>query len=341
VARLDELRLLTRVARLYHESGMKQPEIAVRLRLSQPKVSRLLRQAMDLGIVRITVGVPTGAFPQLEEQLERRFGLQEAVVVDAGGELEEQVLRPLGAAAAYYVESTIRSGDVVGISSWSATLLAMVDAMQPVTSARRARVVQILGGVGSPTAESHATHLTRRFAELVRGDAVFLPAPGVVGSPEAKRVLLEDSFVDAAVDLFDQVTVALVGIGAVQPSGLLASSGNVFSQHELDAVCELGGVGDICLRFFTATGELVETPLNDRVIGIELEQLKRLPRAVGVAGGQRKVPAIRGALEGGWINCLITDRFAAEELLDLRPNEDGQRLSGTDFDLAGLRPAGG
>ena len=82
MARVDELRLMTRVARLYHESGVKQPEIAARLRLSQPKVSRLLRQAQEEGIVRISVRAPTGTHPDLEVALEDRFALQDAEVVD-------------------------------------------------------------------------------------------------------------------------------------------------------------------------------------------------------------------------------------------------------------------
>jgi DNA-binding transcriptional regulator LsrR (DeoR family) len=319
VARLDELRLITRVARLYYESGLKQPEIATRLRLSQPKVSRLLKQALDEGIVRITVRVPTGTHPDLEERLQSQFGLEDAVVVDVTDDGDEQVVRELGAAAAFYVESTVRSGDVIGISSWSATLLAMVDALHPVATIRDTRVVQILGGVGDPAAAGHATHLIRRLAQLLQGDAAFLPAPGIVGSAEARDVLLEDTFVIEAMALYDQVSVALVGIGAVEPSGLLASSGNVFSPQELTTVMAAGGVGDISLRFFAATGEPIASPLDRRVIGIELEQLKRVPRSVGVAGGRRKVAAIRGALAGGWLNCLITDRLTAERLLGDRP----------------------
>src|SRR5262245_21749255 len=124
MARIDELRLITRVARLYHESDMRQPEIAERLGLSQPKVSRLLRQAIDIGIVRISVVVPTGAFPDLEERLESRYELREAIVIDADTDNEAGLLRGLGSAAAYFLETTLRSRDVVGISSWSSTLLA-------------------------------------------------------------------------------------------------------------------------------------------------------------------------------------------------------------------------
>lgn len=316
MARIDELRLITRVARLYYESGLKQPEIAARLRLSQPKVSRLLKQALDEGIVRITVRVPTGTHPDLEERLQQRFGLEDAVVVDVTLDDDEQVARELGTAAAFYLESTVRSGDVIGISSWSATLLAMVDALHPVTTVRDTKVVQILGGVGDPAAAGHATHLIRRLAQLLHGEGHFLPAPGVVGSADARRVLLDDPFVRSAMALFDHVSVALVGIGTVQPSGLLARSGNIFSPEELASVRALGGVGDISLRFVAATGEPIRTFLDDRVIGIELEQLKRVPRSVGVAGGRRKVVAIRAALDGGWLNCLITDRDTAERLLE-------------------------
>lgn len=316
MARLDEIRLMTRVARLYHESGVKQPEIAARLRLSQPKVSRLLRQAQEEGIVRITVRAPNGTHPDLEVALEERFGLQDAEVVDVGAFDDEHIVRDLGDAAAYHLETTVRSGDVIGVSSWSATLLAMVDAMHPVHGLSDMRLVQILGGGGDPAAEGHATHLVRRLAALLGAEATFLPAPSSVGSPEARQVLLAEPFVRRATALFDQLSVALVGIGGLEPSGLLASSGNVFSPDELATVRASGGVGDIGLRYLQADGQPVGSPLDGRVIGIELEQLRRVPRAIGVAGGPRKVTAIRAALLGGWINCLITDRFTAERLLE-------------------------
>jgi DNA-binding transcriptional regulator LsrR (DeoR family) len=137
-----------------------------------------------------------------------------------------------------------------------------------------------------------------------------------VGSAEARNVLLEDQFVRRAMSLFDQLDVALVGIGGQEPSGLLASSGNVFSPQELQTVREAGGVGDIGLRYLCADGRPVDTPLHERVIGIELEQLKRVPRAIGVAGGPGKTRAIRAALLGGWINCLITDTYTAQRLLE-------------------------
>lgn len=316
MARADELRLVAKVARLYYERGLKQAEIAKMLDVSQPTCSRLLKRALTDRIVRITVRPPTGTCLELEESLESLFGLKEAIVVDCDDD-EDHVLSGLGNAAAYYLETTLKADDVVGISSWSATLLSTVDAMNPLPGHAHpgeVRVVQILGGLGSPAAEVHATHLTQRLARLMKADAALLPAPGVVGSAEARHVMDADPFVARALAHFERVSVALVGIGSVQPSRLLASSGNVFERGELEVLREQGAVGDVCLRFFDANGRPVVTELDSRVIGMQLAQLRRVARSVGVAGGHRKFAGILGALRGRWVNVLITDRRTAERL---------------------------
>lgn len=315
MARTNELRLITKVARLYYEHGVRQTDIARQLDLSQATVSRLLKRAEEEQIVRISVRVPHGAYTELEEELQAAYGLKEAIIVDTVDD-DEQILRDLGAAAAYYVETTLKQGEVIGISSWSSTLLAMVDAMHPLPRSASAQVVQILGGVGNPAAEGHAAHLTRRMAALTHGEAFFLPAPGIAGSVETAHIYLDDPFVRNTIDRFNQVTLALVGIGTVEPSQLLTSSGNIFSAEELDLLRARGAVGDICLRYFDQQGQPLQTPLNERVIGMRLEQLKQVARSVGIAGGRRKLHATRGALIGRWINVLITDRRTAEALAE-------------------------
>jgi DNA-binding transcriptional regulator LsrR (DeoR family) len=161
----------------------------------------------------------------------------------------------------------------------------------------------------------HATNVTRRLASLISAEVTMLPAPGVVGSAEARQVLLNDPYVQEALRLFPSVTVAVVGIGAVEPSNLLAASGNVFSQRDLKKLSARGAVGDICLRFFDERGQPVVTALDECVISMEFAQLRRVPRVIAVAGGARKTAAVRGALAGGWINVLVTDRAMAERLL--------------------------
>jgi DNA-binding transcriptional regulator LsrR (DeoR family) len=315
MSRTDELRMMVRVAQLYHEDKLKQAEISQRLHVSQATVSRLLRRAEDEGVVRVTIVAPRGTYPQIETSLRQRYGINEAIVAECFEDREEAILSAIGAAAAHYFESTLSDGDVIGISSWSASLLRMVDAIHPMKRPRAERVVQILGGLGNPSVQSHATQLTTRLAMLTGAEPQLLPAQGVVSSSAARLVMLGDVYVRAAMDQFRRMTIALVGIGSLQPSVMLANSGNAFTDGELQDLARRGAVGDISLRFFDRNGSPVQGPLDERVIGVTLEELKRTPRVIGVAGGERKVEAIRACLSGGLVNVLITDKFTAERLL--------------------------
>ena len=114
--------------------------------------------------------------------------------------------------------------------------------------------------------------------------------------------------------LVEKITLALVGIGSVEPSALVASSGNTFSREELGVLQKNGAVGDLCLRFYDANGREVRGPLTNRVIGIDLERLRRIPKSVAICGGKRKFAAILGGLRGRWVNTLVTDQYTAERL---------------------------
>ncbi len=194
----------------------------------------------------------------------RKILYRSGVIAEAARDTEEAVLNAIGSAAAQLVEATLKSGDVIGISSWSASLLSMVDQMHPVRNIQKCTVVQMLGGIGNPSAEQHANHLATRLARLVHGEARFLPAPGVVGSAGAGKILAQDPFVRETFAFFDKVTLALVGIGSVEPSALVASSGNTFSEEELRIIKDNGAVGDICLRFYDESGREVKGVLGNR-----------------------------------------------------------------------------
>jgi DNA-binding transcriptional regulator LsrR (DeoR family) len=312
---VERSRLMSKVARLYYEHGLRQPEIAKQLSLSQAMVSRLLASAQREGIVRTTVMAPAGVYPELEDELERRYELKDAVVADCAVDERDQVLRDVGSAAAAYLETTLGSDEIVGISSWSETLVRTVGSMQPLRRGGGGHVVQILGGIGNPTAEAHAIRLTEQLASLVKAEPHFLSAPGVTGSPEATAAYLAEPSVQQTAAHFERLSVALVGIGALHPSRLLGESGNVFAEEELDELEQLGAIGDVCLRFFDEEGCAVASPFDARVIGLSLDELRRVPRSVGVAGTQEKLEAIRGALEGRLINVLVTDHFTAERLV--------------------------
>jgi DNA-binding transcriptional regulator LsrR (DeoR family) len=312
--RLDELRLISRVARMYFEWDMRQSEIASQLNLSQATVSRLIARSKEEGIIRVSINLPNGVYTELEETIVKKYCLRDAIVVDSLEDNEKIIQRDLGTATAYFLESAIRPNEIIGISSWSATLLAMVDAMQQLPKKPGVKVVQILGGVGNPAVEAHAMRLTSRMARLVNGEAIYLPVAGILATEAARDVLLADEVTQKAINLFCKVTTALVGIGAIDPSPLLAQSGNIFSPEEQNMLRQKKAVGDILLHFYDGKGRILNTDLEKRVISMSLEQLSKVPRAVGVAGGSRKYAGILGALLGRRINMLVTDHFTAERL---------------------------
>lgn len=306
---------------MYHEQALRQPDIAERLHISQSRVSRLLKKASEIGIVRTTVVTPSGVYGQLEDDLQARYGLLDVVVADTGDLTHELDIRPaLGAAAAAYLEPTLTGGERIGISSWSSNLLATVEAMNMPSGRVADVVVQVLGGSGARSAQAHATRLTGRLAQLTGAQPVYLPAPGLVASETTRDALVSDPNIAAVLAYTTNLTLLLVGIGSLDPSPLLRESGNAITADEETALRDAGAVGDVFLRYFDERGQLLRTALDRRVIGIEVDDLKKVPRRVGVAGGERKHSAIRAAILGQWINVLVTDHRVAERLLADAPS---------------------
>ncbi len=307
------MRLLTKVARMYHEGGLRQPEIATQLHLSQAKVSRLLKEATERGIVRTVVVPPPGVHTDLEQLLAEKYALRDVVVIDVDGSVGGASIA-LGAGAAAYLDATLTGGDVIGVSSWSATLLAAVDVMRRKQTKVADRVIQLVGGVGSQDVQVQATRLTGRLADLTGASPVFIPSPGVVGSSALQQALLQDPGVRTVGAMWSELTVALVGIGTLEPSPLLRRSGNTLAEAEQQDLRAAGAVGDVCLRYFDKFGKAVESDFDSRVIGIDRAKLLAVDRRVGIAGGLDKSAAIRAAVLGNWINILITDLEVATEL---------------------------
>lgn len=312
----SQQRLMVRVARMYYEHGARQPQIAEQLHLSQAKVSRLLKRAEDLGIVRVTIHEPLGGHSELEEQLVARYHLADAVVAEANPDSDDVALAAIGAAAAAYLAEVMLGHERIGISSWSSTLLAMVNSMPKLQRPVADSVVQVIGGVGEPLAQVQATRLTEQLALLTGATPQFLTAPGLVSSPELRAAILSEPYVAEAREAWSKLSILLAGIGSLEPSPLLRQSGNAIPHEDQAELRRLGAVGDVCLRFFDGAGEAVVSPIDQRIVGISRETLLEVPRRIGVAGGSGKHSAIRAAVLGGWVNVLVTDVATARALLD-------------------------
>jgi DNA-binding transcriptional regulator LsrR (DeoR family) len=314
----EDLRLITKTARLYYEHNLSQPEISKKLHISQSRVSRLLKKATQIGIVQTTVISSSAIYAPLEDFLESKFGLSEVIIVDSTElETESNLHSALGLAAANYLDVTLTGGDTIGISSWSSSLLATVNAMRPKLNQVANQVVQVIGGIGESNAQSHAIRLTNRLAEVTGAKALYLAAPGIVETREMQKSLVANSNISEILRLTGNLSLLLVGIGSIEPSKLLKESGFTLKASEKSELVKAGAVGDVCLRYFDTKGKSVNCSVDKKIIGISQEAIFNTPRRLAVAGGNRKFKAIHAALLGGWINVLVTDSKTAQKLANL------------------------
>ena len=315
---LDQDRLLVKVARLYFEAELTQARIAQRLRLSRQKVQRLLDAAKEKGVVRIVIEPVQGEHAGRERLLEEHYGLSEAVIVETSAHNDQAVVaREIGVAAADYLLRVLRPRDRV-VLSWGGTLLGMVNGLRrhPHREMEAVQVIQGLGGVVDPSRDTHSSELVRRLAQFLGGRALPLPAPGVAGSRAARTAFLRDPHVARVLEAARAADIAFVGIGAPRQDSILVREGTIVTWADLEALAERGAVGDFNLHYFDPDGKALASDLEERVVGLSLEDFRHIPHVVGIAGGAAKVDAIRGALKGRLVNVLITDHVTAERLLE-------------------------
>lgn len=310
----EEHRLLYKIAQSYYLDGFTQEEIAKRFGLSRPKISRLLQKGREEGVIHIHLVPPPNDMADLERGLERKYGLEEAVVVPVNdpGNLSF-VARELGPATAECLVRSMHGNEVVGLT-WGTTMLAVVHAL-PFKSWPNLTVVQIMGGLGPVGEMEHSTELVQRAARRLNARLRLLPAPGIVSSRDTARALKSDNQIMETLALATRADIVLVGLGVPSPDAILLRDGNIITQEDLKLVKEAGGVGDIALRYIDAWGVPLELELNERIIGLTLEQIKAIPRVIGAAGGEAKYELIRAALRGKLLNVLVTDHVTAGSLL--------------------------
>ncbi len=320
--------LLYKIAKAYYEDGLTQDQIGKRFGLSRIKISRLLQQARQTRVVQITIVSPSGSFGDLEREMERVFGLDEVVIVDSHDADPGNLLSELGTAAAAYLARVLGDQQIIAIS-WGTTLLATVDALAP-QNLPDLRVVQMLGGLGRLDAETYGADLTLRMAQTLGAKMRLLSAPGVVSSQLVRDALMQDPNIAETLALAANADIALVGIGTPVPGAIVRQVG-VLTDPLVEELQRAEVVGDIALRFFDADGRPAEHPINGRMIGLTLEQIKNIPRVIGVAGGPHKFEVIQGAIRGRLIDVLITDEHVALRLLAdatrQSPHDDGKVIA--------------
>lgn len=314
---LDDKRtdLLIQLAKLYYEQGLTQEEVAKRVGLSRSNISRMLTEARQRGIVEIRIHHPLSTVTSLEAELKNRFRLQNAHVLRSGTRDPDMVLQGIGALAANQLRHLLHDNMILGMG-WGTALYKTIHAFRPMPLGK-VQVVQMIGGIGAVNPHIDGTELARRLAEAIGGKFRYLHAPLIVESAALRDALMQERNVREALGLARQADLVLVGIGSVHPKVSSLIRAGYLTERELEDIVRAGAVGDICSQHFDIHGHICELELHQRIVGIDLPSLRKVKCVFAVAGWKEKAPAILGALRGGFVDILVTDDQAAQEVLRL------------------------
>ena len=311
----DTQELLAEVASLYYEDEMTQSEIAARLGVSRVKVYRLLKQAKDEQVVTVVIDWPIKRELRLERDLCSTFGLADAFVMQAISNDPGAALHQLGQMAARHLEQVLQDGTTMTVCLGRSTF-ETINAIRPGFRAH-VRVVPALGSMPYAMRELDSGALARRLAQKLGGDVLDLAAPAMADSASAAEVLRSQRDIKRALDAAQAADAALVGIGNLDPATSGFVKGGFLTPDEVTAIRTGGVAGDIAGRLFSAEGVPCGDCYDERMVGIRLEDLRRIPHTVAVASGVEKAQAIHGALRTGAVNVLCTDDRTALAVLAL------------------------
>lgn len=298
-----------RIARRFHIDGASKTEIAAENGLSRFKVARILEEAQSMGLVEVNVRLPADIDPELSSQLSERYQPVEAVVITCADGSVPAMREAVARAAADLLSEVLTEHDVLGLTC-SHTVAA---ATQALSRLARCRVVQLSGTLAGPEIEAGSVESVRRAAQVGGGKAFPIYAPMLLPDAATARTLAEQPTIRRVIEEFGAVSVAMVAVGCWAPG--LSTIWDSAEPGELSQLASGGAVGEIAGRMFDSTGAAVPSALDDRVLGIGLDQLHRIPGVIGMAHDARRSPAVQAALTGRLVNFLVCDSGLARALM--------------------------
>lgn len=309
--------LAVRIAWCYYSLGLTQQEIAERLGITRVRVNRLLAEARRRGVVRITITSRLAENVELEERLKIAYGLEDARVVLAAGD-ETEIAETLGAEGAEALAGQFVDDATIGVG-WGVTLRAFANAV-PQRPLRGASVVAMLGSLtrrSSIDTYVAATVLAHR----LHAECFYMPGPIICDSEESRRTLESQPLMLEVQERAAAADIAVVSVGGLD-SGTIRQAG-LIEKDQLMSVRRAGAIGNFLGHYIDAKADIVDHPINRRVLGIRPDRLKAIRRRVMISGGAMKVPALRAILQAGMLTEIVTDQDSARALLAEGCDEQG------------------
>lgn len=300
------------VAKLYYESDMSQQKIAETMQLSRPTVSRLLRYAKEQGYVEIKIIDPTESMTALEDRLREKYRLDYVKIAAAPMETESEQKKAIGALAAEYLSDVIKEDDIVGVG-WGEVLYEMAKRL-PHKNMPHAKIVELKGGISLNNNRTYAQEILDLFTQAYSAQGYYLPLPVMFDTVEVKNIVSQDKFIRNILQLGRDANIAVFTVGSASKESTIFHLGYYINDEECQFI-QKHAVGDVCSRFYNEQGEICAPHVDERTVGISLEDLKAKPQRLMLAGGKHRLPAIRAALKGGFATAFITDQYTAKSLV--------------------------
>lgn len=319
---------LTELAKLYYVDGWTQEEVARHFGISRVKVGRLLKRAVAEGIVEVQVRLRNSpdSTAALEQALIERFGISRAIISVEHKDPERQ-RDLLAGLVAHYLDQRLSETDVVAVGmgrNVSAVPQHVVSSQH-----RNCSFVCAIGGSYRGGDVMNSDQICRQLAVRFGGHCVTLYAPAIVSDKSIRDDLLSNDTVRQSLQKALQANIALVGVGDILEDSNMVRMG-WFTNEEIATVRQRGVVGDIMgYDFIDIDGNLADTPLVGRVIGLTIEHLREIPDVIATASEPTKVTGILGALRTGAIDTLATTQPIAHAVLNLAQATDYSARSTT------------
>jgi len=307
--------LMREVAKLYYYEDLTQDQIGEIIGLSRQKVWRMLKKAKEEGIVQIKIIESSDKVLEIENQLKEKFGLKEVRIAVSFQENDKILLKRVAQVAASYLKNRLEPYSVLGVA-YGKTIFEIIHYLTP-KKIPGLRVIQIMGGYGKLKGDVMAVELARRIAEIFDGQVVYLMAPAFAKDQITRDAILSNEGISKVLDMSKKVDIALVGIGGVLESSTLLDTGDLYD-YEIEELRKKKVAGNICGNFYDENGAIIETLADKRRISISLQDLQKIPLVIGVAGGKNKLLPILGALNGKFVQALITDDLTASQLINYK-----------------------
>ena len=304
--------LLVEIAVMYYLEGKTQTEIAKDLFMSRPKVSRLLKRARDMNIVDIKINYESDNFNRIKTQIQHRFGVENVIIVKTLSK-EKETIKEIGRAAASELKYHLHDDITIGMS-WGRTVSSMVSAFKK-KPLKNVKIVELFGAVEYSEDSQELLSIGYEFSKKINGLYFPLPAPVFIKDEATRDILLQNPIIDKTLKMIGECDLILTSIGVVNS----ITPQRIWDAHVEEDIrkilIEKGAEGFMCAHFYDQDGNFIDHEINDKVIGIRTEDIKK-NKIMLLAGGMTKCKALYGVLKGGYINTLVSDDLTVLKILE-------------------------